>query len=355
MKPTSDLIKKFLNNQCTNTEARAVRQYFEENAAEMEMYMPLNDWLVNDEKSLNEAVSDRMLHNIHEIYNNKKQVSIRKRLVRYSVAASLTGLVVLAGLTLFTGKPTIEQTLTAIDPDNIQALKRVENVSEFTMEVKLPDSSVVTLYPHSSLQYLPAFTSNKRDVYLQGEALFTVKRDTLKPFTVYEDSVATTALGTVFSVSETGYRKVSVKLINGSAKVWPQYGNADKSVIMRQGDEVIVNGDHFTDYVLNGSSIKNRTSAEVKQHMAYKREKQLHNKENKVAFKNASLKEVFKKVKERFGVTICYKLATNIEDKLFTGTFLKKDSLEFICKTICTLHGLQYRIDGNTVTISHNN
>ena len=68
-------------------------------------------------------------------------------------------------------------------------------------KIELPDGSVVTLSPHSSIRYPEKFDHNKRQVELTGEAFFNVKRDPSKPFMVYSDEIVTRVLGTSFRIT----------------------------------------------------------------------------------------------------------------------------------------------------------
>ncbi|MCH5596454.1 DUF4974 domain-containing protein [Niabella ginsengisoli] len=63
---------------------------------------------------------------------------------------------------------------------------------------------------------------------------------------------------------------------------------------------------------------------------------------------------MFRKVEEKFNVTVDHINAPGVEEKLFTGIFLENDNLKFICDLICKLHGLHYRIEKHTVIISSN-
>jgi ferric-dicitrate binding protein FerR (iron transport regulator) len=72
--------------------------------------------------------------------------------------------------------------------------------ADYVQEVFLPDSTHVSVNPHSSLVYRT--TEHSRDVELSGEAFFAVRRDTLRPFSVSTGSVKLTVLGTDFRMSE---------------------------------------------------------------------------------------------------------------------------------------------------------
>jgi transmembrane sensor len=354
MELNKELVEKFLSNQCTDSEADEVLAYFNEHPYELEQYIPVDHWLADDKTPLNATASERILQHIRETYEPEKHAGVTRRIVRYAVAASLTGIVVLTGIKLFTGttSPAAEATVGSIqNTGGAQELKTVENKTKQVMRIRLPDSSVAALYPNSSLQYLTLFQKERRDLYLKGKAQFKVTRIPSRPFTVYTEGIATTVLGTRFLVTEQQNKKVSVTLMEGMVRVWSQHTeDSDRSVILNPGDEVAVTGGEFSNYSLihNAGKNGNRSPGETK---AAPNDGSV-DAMNNLVFKNNKLKDVFKRMEEKFGVTINDEKARGIKDKLFTGKFLEEDSLDFIVKTICNWYGLQYRIEGSIVTIA---
>ncbi len=85
--------------------------------------------------------------------------------------------------------------------------------TDHTQTVWLPDSSVVTLDPHSSLRYERRFAGPIRAVALTGRAFFAVRRDPARPFAVRSASLQTQVLGTSFTVDTRpgGFEEVIVK------------------------------------------------------------------------------------------------------------------------------------------------
>lgn len=70
-------------------------------------------------------------------------------------------------------------------------------------EVVLPDGSIVTLNKASSVEYKKAFRSKNREINLEGEAFFQVKRNPEKPFIVNLKNTRVRVLGTSFNVNAT--------------------------------------------------------------------------------------------------------------------------------------------------------
>lgn len=354
MELNKEIFEKFLRNQCTDAEAAEVLAYLKEYPDVLEQYIPVDDWLTKDTSTLDTELSDRMLLRIKETYEPVRRASVTKLMIRLAAAAALIGAIVLAGIKLLPGttRPTTEGTVVSTLPKaSAPEFKVVENKTKKTMQIKLSDGSLATLYPNSSLQYFPMFENNKRDLYLKGKAQFKVSKDPLRPFTVYAEGIATTALGTRFLVTEQQHKKVSVMLMEGMVKVWSKNStDGDRSVILNPGDEVAVTGGEFSSYSLVHNVDGNRNNALARSRSTT--EDETDDATNDLVFKNKKLQDVFKKIEERFGVTIDDENAPGIKEKLFTGRFLEGDSLDFIAKTVCDLYGLQYRIEGDTITIT---
>jgi ferric-dicitrate binding protein FerR (iron transport regulator) len=77
-----------------------------------------------------------------------------------------------------------------------QRFKTALNTEKFY----LPDSTLVILNRQSSLSWDDQFNNTFKNVILEGEAYFEVKRATNRPFTVEEGNTQTTFLGTSFDI-----------------------------------------------------------------------------------------------------------------------------------------------------------
>src|SRR5690606_21077562 len=112
--------------------------------------------------------------------------------------------------------------------------------------IVLPDGSVVMLSSRSELAYDAGFGSQSRDLRLVGEALFHVAKRADKPFTVYANGFATTALGTEFFVSTREAGMTRIRLLSGRVVVQStstsQFSVAD--TYMKPGEELRIDALH---------------------------------------------------------------------------------------------------------------
>lgn len=97
------------------------------------------------------------------------------------------------------------------------------NSTEQVLALHLPDGSVVSLEPRSSLSYAEDFTGDTREVYLKGRAFFDVSGNPEKPFLVYSGQIVTRVVGTSFWVNEkAGPREIEVSVVSGKVSVSTQ-------------------------------------------------------------------------------------------------------------------------------------
>jgi transmembrane sensor len=98
------------------------------------------------------------------------------------------------------------------------------NTTTAPILLTLPDSSTILLQPKSSVSYRKDFVQNAlREVYLSGEAFFTVSKNRRRPFVVYSNELVTKVLGTSFIVKAfEDARQVEVSVKTGKVSVFPR-------------------------------------------------------------------------------------------------------------------------------------
>ena len=242
-----------------------------------------------------------------------------------------------------------------VQPGGIAMLTHTENNTDTIMHISLPDGSIVWLYPSSGISYYIPFIDHKRDITLRGAAEFKVTGDRLKPFTVYANGIATTALGTRFKVD---VEKMQVHILLYEGKVVVQAANGSdqfKKAFLLPGQQLCV-ANNF-DRVISGIQPIAMSAAVTKG------KKTLHAHDaapvpedtTSMHFRNTPLSDVFDNLGKKFHVQIIY---TEQDSKLlqeipFTGQFNANDSLENLLKVLCGMNNLQYQLAGDKVNISH--
>lgn len=105
--------------------------------------------------------------------------------------------------------------------------------------ISLPDGSTVILNSNSRLTLDAEFNNKKREIRLTGDAFFKVAKDTKRPFIVYSDNIAATALGTEFYVHgrKEPHKAVRVDLLEGKVQMKDTKNNfTTSSIILFPGE-----------------------------------------------------------------------------------------------------------------------
>jgi transmembrane sensor len=280
-------------------------------------------------------------HESHLLTGEKvKPITFFKR--NWYVAASLLIVIVSCSLYfLLRGNTSSRQyNYTAVTPSK----RLIENVntSAKAVTLRLPDESEVTLSPDSRIAYANDFDSTAtRDIYLLGEAVFTVTKNPSRPFRVFANEIVTKVLGTSFvvrSFENDSTIKVTVK--TGKVSVYSQSEIEETNVPNRLGGIILT----------------------PNQELVYQKEKQKFQKtlldnplmvlpqkaDKGLLYEDAPLEHVFDQLSKNYGVNIVFdsellKKCTITAD-LRTVPFYEK--LDLICKAI----GAGYEeIDGQVV------
>lgn len=107
-------------------------------------------------------------------------------------------------------------------------------------EFTLPDGTVIKLNAESEVYFYSDYNISAREVKLNGEAYFDVKKSTL-PFRVNSTQQEIAVLGTKFNVKAYANEpQTTTKLISGSVLVTNKKSN--DQIVMNPGDEIINTG-----------------------------------------------------------------------------------------------------------------
>jgi ferric-dicitrate binding protein FerR (iron transport regulator) len=196
-------------------------------------------------------------------------------------------------------------------------------------KINLPDGSLVILNSNSNISI--SFTDQKREVRLKGDAFFRVAKDPAKPFTVYSNNIAATALGTEFYMRGHG-DSMEVDLLEGKLRVVNIANNGTvKEIILNSGER----GKYAGDQLLKQSSFD---TLYLKSWLA-----------GNMNFKNTPLQKVIHQLESWYGVQIELS-RMDLKSKPITARFTD-DSLQDVLKIICFSTNSQYVIEHEKVII----
>jgi len=335
---TNELIERFFNRQCTPAEAAAVAEYLKTHPEVLERYSGYAEWL----NTIPPEMPDEFWNENWTAISAGMARPVRKMvwLKRAAVAAVL---VVGAGLAykgLFApaGKTTAVAAVSEPEPER----KITVNNSGRMMDFFLPDSSEVRLSPGSLITYYLPFSGGKRDITLDGEGRFRVVKSEQQPFTVYAGGLATTALGTEFTINTRN--NVSVKLHNGKVMIsatGEMLRHWKKNVILLPGQQLDYNN---RDMLVSVGAIKTDNAATAK--IAVPRPKRISTPAvtPSLDFVNTPLPDVMDRLTAYYHQKIGFD-RTALSHMNFTGTISRNDSLNIVLKVIAQMNDLQLTHD----------
>jgi len=200
-------------------------------------------------------------------------------------------------------------------------------------ELMLPDGTKVWLNKHTTLKYPREFSENGRNVYMEGEAYFEVKRNVEKPFIVRSEAMQVRVLGTVFNLkSDQMNRSAVATLIKG---------------------EIEVKGNHNEGMIVLAPGQKAELNAVTRRLVVKQVDTGIENWNNQFVFENADIFTIARTLENSYGVKII--LAPDMDaTKTYSGTLKKKNTVEDILNLIKSTNAIpiEYKIVGNSVFLS---
>lgn len=201
-------------------------------------------------------------------------------------------------------------------------------------EITLPDSSVVLLNSGSILIYPKTFSGSTRDLYLNGEALFSVTHNSARPFVVKTACMDVEVLGTVFNLSSYNTNK-RVKTTLETGKVNVRLKNANNELFALAPDEQL--------------SFDRKTKEVVVRKVDVEKVKAW--KDGVLSVENQSLHEVARMLERRFDVKVNL-VSGKYDQQHVTAKFGMRESLrESLTVLQQLIPEMNYRIEEEKVYI----
>jgi len=225
---------------------------------------------------------------------------------------------------------------------NSQQLEEVATAFQETMEITLPDGSVVVLNANTTLRWTDNWDEKmKREVWLKGEAFFDIRK--LKssplaasanvPFIVHLDDVDVNVLGTSFNVY---HRHENTKVILNTGKVQVRVKGKAEEVSMVPGDMVEIGGK------LN-QVVQKRVLPD--EHSSWK--------ENKLVFNHHSLEEIAQRLEDLYGFEVEIK-SEELKKEKFSGS-TPADDLEVLFLSLQATLKVDINQEKNKIIIQKKN
>ncbi len=214
-----DLLGKYLSNTCTPEETELVDNWLE--------ILQENKSFASYTTQDLDAIHDRIWQKIQaqtghlqkpEIVAPHRRI-ITAKLIKWAVAASVIAVMVLISFRYYRHTNTTEpNSFASIIPASGMINKT--NTSGAPVKLMLEDNSTIVLEPGTILHYPVHFQADKREVYLEGKALFEVSKNAKQPFFIYHNHLVTHVIGTKFIINTKRVNKeAEVVVLSGRVEV----------------------------------------------------------------------------------------------------------------------------------------
>ncbi|RAJ87830.1 ferric-dicitrate binding protein FerR (iron transport regulator) [Chitinophaga dinghuensis] len=208
--PPPDLIRRFLNDSCTDQEKNEILQWY---AAWEQEEDPLQQLSATNLQ----ALQQKMLHGIQQRIQERSTpatLSVAPKPVfkwlRYTAASAAAVALLIIGISKYRSH---------YSPAPAMVVHEIlQNNSSSIRTFKLDDGSTVWLKPNATLIAAEGFGTSNRHLRLTGEAYFDVTTNTKLPFRVSNRFLTTEVLGTSFSMRETASH-AEVTVFSGKVSV----------------------------------------------------------------------------------------------------------------------------------------
>ena len=378
---TEERLLAYFNGELDEEGRFAVEQWLNDSQENKKIYYQLEKdalfirWANREQKV---HVEDRKAMLFRQI----RRARIRK--IGFRVAASVAVLVALGGVYLFMSTPTKEDMLAENTPiiranhpqarlvlstgEVIDLTKNTDNIVEKdgsvvaidtnkalvynqseNVEVEKPiynkvivprggeffltlsDGTGVWLNAESELEYPVKFTSGERHVKLKGEAYFSVKKDTTKPFFV--TSYRLRVYGTEFNMNTYHKERIQVVLVNGAVGFRANASTPERRLKPNQLGEA--------NEVTGEVEIKD---VDVYSYIAWKNQD--------VVFVNERLESIMEKIERWYDVSVFFQ-NDSLKDVRFYGNVQRyadiRDLLFFLEKT----SDVRFSVKDRTIIVSN--
>ncbi len=334
----SRIMAKVLSGEATEQERQQVQQW-SDISEENKKLLKLSEeaWQQLETKSLMPD-ADAVFKDIESQIDQKGGVSGFTKTrhlignIGYWMAAASVAVVALFLYQNYTDTP-------ANTPQTTQQWVRKTNGLGEKSRIFLADGTVVWLNAQSTLTYTKPFSSENRQVELEGEAYFDVAHDPRHPFSVKTGNVVTTALGTSFNIQ--AYREdsfVDVNLQSGKVLVSLSEPHHDNQLFIKPGEKVRVD---------KSQNRMHKSTFDPAHELAWK--------DGVLSFKNATFDQVITKLSRWYGVDFTVNNRRNdFKEWNYTARF-QNDYLSSILQGMSFTKNFEYVIEDEKVTITFKN
>ncbi|WP_074537829.1 FecR family protein [Cellulophaga baltica] len=205
-------------------------------------------------------------------------------------------------------------------------------------KINLSDGSTVWLNSGSKMVYPAVFNGDRREVYLEGEAIFDVAHNKYHPFIVMSQDQEIEVLGTVFGVtSYADESTINTVLKSGSVQI--SYKNETSSGHL---DKMKITPGTKASYDKNNKSIFSE-KVNVDHYFSWR--------DGVFVFRKNDLKHIMKRISRYYNKNILIEDET-LSSESFSGYLDLNEDIESVLKNIKASTNMNYSFKGNSIIIN---
>ncbi|MEQ6120019.1 FecR domain-containing protein [Reichenbachiella sp. MALMAid0571] len=226
------------------------------------------------------------------------------------------------------------QTLTKHSSDIVEKINPKGQKSTFM----LSDGTIIKLNSASLIKFPSQFDRNKREVILEGEAFFEVKRDVEKPFIVHSGNIETTVLGTSFNIQAIpDHNEIKVAVVSGKVSV-----KSKNDTLYSKGlQEIYLEPNEIATYSKD-QHIINKDRFKLEEITGWK--------DGVLVLKNANLDQIKLKLEAWYGVNITYANSRTAEGEITANYY--NEPIENVLESLAYTLRFEYSMNDKNIEIS---
>ncbi|MCK0160558.1 FecR family protein [Allomuricauda sp. F6463D] len=207
-------------------------------------------------------------------------------------------------------------------------------------KLRLSDGSIVWLNSGSKLVYPAVFKGDKREVYIEGEAIFEVAHNEDKPFYVVSENQRVKVLGTVFSVTNySDESSISTILESGSVEI-SYRENISSSESLEKIN--ITPGTKASYNKMTKGMISEKV--DVDSYFSWRK--------GYLVFKNDNLSYILKRISRYYNLDVKITNRGDAEKETFSGYLNLNEDISKVMASIKESADIQYELKENEIIIN---
>lgn len=315
-----EIIIRYLNGELSDGDRQQILEWIDSSEDNHRTYCQIKDiWdtLIVKEDRSEAALLQFYKQQAHDHFFNQKVLKLWK------VAASIAAVIAIAFISHFVYNLNVNEQVAVVTESTMVTIKVPLGSKS---EVVLADGSSVKLNSGTQLQYPGQFLAGKREVYLKGEAYFSVHSDSANPFIVRTDDYNVQATGTQFNVcsyDDDGYS--SVTLEEGTVSIM---FNDESIVDISPAQKLCLNRDNRNYQIL---------SSDVRFETAWK--------EGEFRFKEIGFPLLIKKLERWYDVKLSH-TSPELKTMLYSGNFKNQETIWQVLDALTLTAPIEYKKNG---------